>query len=395
MNAIPAYEREPRWCELEVNVLRVGADDERPWAVLDDTILYPEGGGQPADRGELSGVPVLDVQRVAGEIRHYLARPLGPGPGILSLDWERRFDHMQQHTAQHLISAIARDRFGWETTSFHLGSERCDVELAAERLGGERIEELQETVVEAVREGLPVTTRTVDAGELEKLQVRSRGLPAGHAGPVRLVEIQGIDRNTCGGTHLRSTAEVESILLLDTEPMRGGTRLHWVAGGRVRRRLAERERLAHELRSLLGAADEELAGIVAGKLERITGLERRVRALEREVAASAARDLLARGEAVLAAHFPQADAGFLQQVAREIAADGGSCLALLTAGEGREGAFAVVAGAGATVDLQAAGRAVAGLLAGRGGGGGPIFQGKAGDLRHRDAALAALREIAG
>jgi alanyl-tRNA synthetase len=209
---------------------------------------------------------------------------------------------------------------------------------------------------------------------------------------VRLVEIAGVDRNTCGGTHVASTAEIESVLLLDTEPMRGGTRLYWIAGQRVRRRLADRERLAHELRSLLGAADDELAGIIAGKLDRITELERRVRSLERQVAEGHARDLLAGTELVVAAHYADADAGFLQQVARAVAAEEDDRVVLLTAGSGREGAFVVVSG-GAGVDIVRAGRAVAEALEGRGGGGGPIFQGKAGNLSRRDAALEALRAL--
>lgn len=391
---LPSYERDPRLREMTVEVVRVEREGDGAWALLDDTILYPGGGGQPADHGELAGVPVIDVQRVDGAVRHTLVRPVPTGEATLRLDWPRRFDHMQQHTAQHLISALAQDRFGWTTTSFHLGADRCDIELDAERLDRERLDELQEAVVEAVRSALPVTARRVEPEELEGLQVRSRGLPEGHAGSVRLVEIAGIDRNTCGGTHLASTAEIESVLLLDTEAMRGGTRLYWIAGQRVRRRLAERERLAHELRSLLGAGDAELAEVIQGKLERITALDRRVRGLERQVAESRAAELLAAPERVVAAHFDDADAGFLQQVARAIASEADDRVALLTAGPGREGAFVVVSG-GAGIDLVQAGRAVAEALAGRGGGGGPIFQGKAGDLSRRAAALEVLRALAG
>jgi alanyl-tRNA synthetase len=391
---LPAYERDPRLREMTVEVLRVEGEGDRAWALLDDTILYPEGGGQPADHGELDGVPVIDVQKVDGELRHYMGEPVSTGAATLRLDWSRRFDHMQQHTAQHLISALAQDRFGWKTTSFHLGAERCDVELDAERLDRRRLDELQEAICEAVRSALPVTTRRVQPEDLEALAVRTRGLPEGHTGSVRLVEIDGIDRNTCGGTHLASTAEIESVLLLDVEPMRGGTRLYWIAGGRVRRRLAERESLLHELRSVVGAGDAELAEIIAGKLDRITTLDRRVRALERQVAESRARDLLASPERVVAGHFADADAAFLQQMARVIAAEGADRVALLTAGSGREGAFVVVSG-GADVDLVRAGREVAEVLEGRGGGGGPVFQGKAGDLRRRDPALERLRQLVG
>ena len=102
MCALRAFERDPYLTELSVRVVETGAEDDRPWAILDDTILYPEGGGQPADRGVLGGVQVVDVQIVDGAVRHSLAKPVSERQLDLRLDWERRFDHMQQHTAQHL-----------------------------------------------------------------------------------------------------------------------------------------------------------------------------------------------------------------------------------------------------------------------------------------------------
>jgi len=393
MSTLPAYERDPYLEELTVDVLSVHADGERTFALLDDTILYPEGGGQPCDHGTLGSTAVLDVRRAGGEIRHYLAGKIATGPATLRLDWQRRFDHMQQHTAQHLISALAADRFDWRTTAFHLGAERCDIELAVERPDRRKIAELQERLAEAVRQARPIHTRWVEPEAMEDLPVRTRGLPDGHEGSIRLVEVDGVDLNTCGGTHVHSTAEIEMIQLLGTEPMRGGTRLFWIAGGRVRQRLAQREGLAYELRSLLGAGDPELVETVAAKLDRITALDRRVRALEREVAEAAARDLLAQSGAILVGHFPDADAAFVQRVAKALVAETGDRVALLTAGAGSEGFFALVTGEAGTIDLGAAGRVVAEALEGRGGGGGPIFQGKAGDLHRRDAALDALRDL--
>ena len=126
---IQSFEREPGLRQLEVDVVLVAEDKAGPYALLNDTVLYPEGGGQPADHGYLGDIRVHDVQRVNGEIRHYLERQAQLGLSKLTLDWERRFDHMQQHTAQHLITAIGFNRFGWETTSFHLGARSSNIEL--------------------------------------------------------------------------------------------------------------------------------------------------------------------------------------------------------------------------------------------------------------------------
>ena len=113
----------------------------------------------------------------------------------VELDWARRFDHMQQHTAQHLLTAVAADRFGWPTTAFHLGEHVSDVELDVAAIDEEQLRSLENAVAAEVRAARPVTARRVSRDEYERTDVRSRGLPAGHAGDVRLVEIDGVDRD--------------------------------------------------------------------------------------------------------------------------------------------------------------------------------------------------------
>src|ERR1017187_8448080 len=202
----PACEREPYRTTLDASVLASGDDAGRPYVVLDDTILFPEGGGQPPDHGFLNDSEGLDVQKKGAEIRHYVAAPLAPGPARVRLDWDRRFDHMQQHTGQHLLSTVAQDRFGWQTTAFHLGPEVCDVELAVRALPPADLEALEEAVAAEIRAAHAVLPRRVTLDEFRALPVRTRGLPEGHAGDVRLVEIEGVDLNTCGGNALSKNA---------------------------------------------------------------------------------------------------------------------------------------------------------------------------------------------
>ena len=397
MSPIPSYEKDPYLTRLEVEVLRVGETDGRPWAVLDDTLLYPEGGGQPADHGRLGAVAVVDVRRVEGETRHFLEAPCEPGPAVLELDWPRRWDHMQQHTAQHLLSALALARFGWATRSFHLGPETSDIELDATDAGGAVLGErelaaLEEAAMEQIVAGRPITTRRVSPGEYAGLDVRSRGLPADHSGDVRLVEIAGVDLNTCGGTHLRSTAEIEAVKLLGAERLRGGSRVHWVAGGRLRRRLAAHESRNAELRGLFDSGDESLVEIAALKLEQLTGARRRVRHLEGLLADARVEALAASGDPVVAAHFDEADGGFLQRIGRALLERAPAKACLLTA-SGEKGSFFLVGGGGESgLDAARLGPGVAELLEGRGGGSGPIFQGKAGSLERRSEAESLLRE---
>lgn len=385
------YERDPLSRELEVQILLAAEDKGRPFVLLDDTVLYPEGGGQPADRGLLNGVAVLDVQKSAEGPRHYLAAPVKPGKARLELDWTRRFDYMQQHTAQHLLSALADDVFGWPTTSCHLQPGICDVELAVPKLSTAELEVLEAAVAAEVRAARQVAARRVNLDEYATLRVRTRGLPVDHHGDIRLVEIAGLDLATCGGTHLVSTAEIEMVKLLGTEPLRGGTRLFWIAGRRVAERLGRDQAILAELRSCLGAADHELASIAATKLEALKDSERRRRALETELAAAEARRLLADPTNPIEAHYPDAEASFLQPIARAFQNSENAGLLLLTAGTAPNIAFALVAGGRATADLKALGPEVAAALGGRGGGTGRIFQGKTSTLEGRAAALSALR----
>jgi alanyl-tRNA synthetase len=303
----------------------------------------------------------------------------------VELDWVRRFDHMQQHTGQHLLTAVAEQRFGWHTTAFHLGEQLSDVELDTPKITPQQLADLEEAAAAEIRAARPVTARRVDPEEYAALPVRTRGLPEGFTGAVRLVEIAGIDLNTCGGTHVRSTAEIEGVKLLGTEAMRGGTRLFYVAGVRLRRLLGGHHERSAKLRALVGTSDEELPAGVSAKLDQLKDAQRTVKALEEELAAAAGRALAAGSEKVVSAHWPERDLAFLQRVAREFVRLAPDRAALLTAGNEAQGAFVLCAGESAPIDLAAAGRGVAEILGGRGGGSGRIVQGKAALSRRADA----------
>jgi len=388
-----AYERDPHLTRLDTEVVAAGDDAGRPFVVLADTVLYPEGGGQPSDRGTVDRVSVLDVQRIDGEVRHFLGGALPAGPVTVELDWQRRFDHMQQHTAQHLLTAVADQQFGWSTVAFHLGDRVSDIGLDVSGLSDTELSELEEAVAAEIRAARSVTSRRVIQEEYAELPIRSRGLPEGHTGSIRLVEIEGVDVNTCGGTHCSSTAELEALKLLGTDSTPGGVRLFYASGARLRRiHRAHHDRSA-ELRALLRAPDDELVSSVSARLAQLKDAERSIRDLKEELAASAASALVAGPERVLTAHWPRRDLPFLQGVAREIALLDPDRVVLLTCGEGEDGAFVIGAGEDANIDLKAVGPRMAELLGGRGGGSGGIFQGKAGRLSQREAAVALLHGL--
>ncbi len=389
----PAWERQPYLRELNTEVLACGDDPGGAWAVLADTVLYPEGGGQPSDRGWIGEVPVHSARRAPEGIVHELASPVAPGPATVRVDWERRFDHMQQHTAQHLLTALAQDRFGWPTTAFHLGERASDIELDVAALSNHQLRELEDAATAEIRSARPVRCRMVKPEEMAALPVRTRGLPAGHSGDVRLIEIDGLDLNTCGGTHVASLCELESVVLLGTEPMRGGTRVFYAAGRRVRTLLREHLDIASELRAVLGAPNSELAAVARSKLESLRNAERATRRLLEEAAATLGELLAATTQGFSCAHLEGRDMPFLQHAARRFLALAPHGVVLLTSDSPAGGLFCLAAGDTVALDPRSAAEVFAAAVGGRAGGSGRIYQGKASSLARREAGIEALHSV--
>src|SRR3984893_2904196 len=179
---------------FRARVLEVRELDGRPAAILDRTAFYPEGGGQPGDRGTLGGVKVLDIQERGGAVLHVLDQALQPGEVAAEIDWTRRFDHMQQHHGQHLLSA-AFDKLGAPTVSFHLGERTCTIDLDAPpaQVDGARAEAIAN---ESIWRDLPVVARDFTGEERAKLPLRKEPVKGD-----RVVLVDGVDASPCGGTH--------------------------------------------------------------------------------------------------------------------------------------------------------------------------------------------------
>jgi alanyl-tRNA synthetase len=319
---------------------------------------------------------------------------LEPGPTTVQLDWGHRLDHMQQHTGQHLLTAVAHGRFGWETKAFHLGPELCDIELDAPQITQEQRHELEEAVMREILAARRVEASWVSLEEYHAMGVRSRGLPEGHRGDVRLIAIEDIDVNTCGGTHLASTSELECLKLIGSESVAGGMRLFFVFGKMVRNRMEAHEQRNHRLRTLLGRPDGELAAAVEQRLAHEKELERSLRRADEELAVLYAQSLAAENGPLLTRHFDGKDAAFLQKVVRPLLGVGAARLVFLTAEKDGAAFFSLASGGACEADVPRLGREVAAILDGKGGGSGRQFQGKFVDIGRLGEARAALEAAA-
>jgi alanyl-tRNA synthetase len=239
--------------EFDATIVDVISVDGRSAAILDRTAFYPTSGGQPFDTGTLGLARVVDVVDRDGVVLHVVDGQVGTGQAHGRVDWERRFEHMQQHTGQHVLSAAFERVCQARTESFHLGSASATIDLARE-VSPAQLAAAELAANEIVWEDRPVTVRFVDESEAASLPLRKE--PA-RAGLLRIVEIQEFDLSACGGTHVTRTGAIGNISVASSERFRGGTRVEFRCGIRTLHGYrALRDTVAAGTRLLSTGADE-------------------------------------------------------------------------------------------------------------------------------------------
>ncbi|MGA7157110.1 MAG: alanyl-tRNA editing protein [Acidobacteriaceae bacterium] len=281
---------------LESNAVGEGGQKEQVWQVaLDRTGFYPAGGGQPFDTGTLvatarsGAVLEVAVERVeedeAGEVWHYVRKPLPEGTEIVGrVDAERRMDHAQQHTGQHLLSAMFLREMGAQTVSFHLGAESVTIDLAVEKVSEEELRAVEAAVNRAIYEDRAMRLRWVERDEAEAMLARGelRKLPE-RSGRMRIVEMEGVEFNACGGTHVGSTGAIGGLLVRRVEKVRQGQRVEFCCGMRAVKMAGKDYARLRELGALLSVGPADLAGRVAGLIEDKKAASKELKRLQKEL----------------------------------------------------------------------------------------------------------------
>jgi alanyl-tRNA synthetase len=356
----------------------------RPAVELDATYFYPESGGQEADRGVLGGVPVTDVQADEdGRVWHVIAPGAAPPEGEVDgeLDWARRFDHMQQHTGQHVLSAALERVLSAPTLSSHLGGERSSIEVPLAETDWRAVERVEEAANRVVWEDREVIRHWADDSTVGRFALRK---PPAVAGRIRIVEIPDWDVSACGGTHTRRTGEVGIVKIVRWEKVRGNLRFEFLCGARALRDHAWRTEALLEAARRRTMKDRELIAHLERAAEERDDLRRRLDALTADLVTLEARARV--GEP------PRAVEDFAPERRREdVRRFALKCL--------EAGAPWVVAGAAAPEPCVIAGRAkgagadlralVPGLLErsrGKGGGSPDFVQASAADAAAAEAA---------
>ena len=369
---------DPFLTEFDARVLACEAVKDGFAVVLDRTAFYPEGGGQPYDTGVLGGAEVLDVHERAGVITHKCASPLPVGETVHGrLDWARRFDHMQQHSGEHICSGLICARYGCDNVGFHMGAESVTIDFNAD-IPWEELLEIEAAANRYIYEDHAIDIQLHRGAELDAIDYRSKK-PL--AGDVRIVSFPGADCCACCGTHVASSGQVGLVKFLSVQKFRAGVRIELLCGGRALRYLSacwEQDVRVAQALSVKPAASFAAVERLLGEL---SALKLRCARLEEAAFAQIAAQYEGKGDVLLFEDEMNGDS--VRRLCDAVAnACGGRCAVF--AGAGNTWKYAISQADG---DLRALTKALNAALCGRGGGKPNFVQGSV------NAARAAIEEF--
>jgi alanyl-tRNA synthetase len=377
------------------------------WQIaLDRSAFYPTSGGQPHDTGVLTATssggalleaPILAVEEDdQGEVWHTTPKPLLAGTLVRGyVDWSRRRDHMQQHSGQHLLSAVVYRQLGAATVSFHLGEMTSTIDLAREAISPEELERVEDAVNEIIAENRAVTMRTIPRVEAEMLLAAGtlHKLPD-REGDIRLIEIDEIDVNACGGTHVEATGQIGGLLIRGTERMRQGVRVEFVCG--IRAMVTARQDLATLTRTAatLSVGRLDVGDAVDRLLAEGKTANKARQKLTEELAAYQASSLLLElssqtGRKVMRRTFADRDAGYLKLLASRMVASESQICVLLASTQEEPARVIVAASSDARIDCGTLLREALAAYGLRGGGSPTMAQGQIAKV-HLDALFSSI-----
>lgn len=298
---------------------------------LDRTAFYPTSGGQPFDTGKLNSAAVVEVSdsdagSVAGEIIHLTEKPVAKGPVHGVIDWPRRFDHMQQHSAQHMLSAAFIELFGFQTVSFHLGRDSSTIDLAAPSVVPRHLEQAERRVNEIIFDDREISVRYGTAEELAREGIRKK---VEREGTLRVVDITDFDRQPCGGTHLGRTGQAGMLLIRKCERQKQYWRVEFVAGFRALAAAREDLRILRSAAEQIGCGMAELPQMIAKIQDERRATQRDAKKLTERLGEFEAAELLAKNAApsangsskTVARVFDDASANYLPMLAAKLVAN--------------------------------------------------------------------------
>jgi len=289
------YHEDAYLTEFNARIVERRDIEGKPAVVLDQTAFYPEAGGQSCDLGTIEGVEVLRVEENEGAILHILKSPLAAEAVHGRIDWPRRFDRMQQHSGQHILSQAFYEILKGETRSFHLGDDVSTVEIGIPKITDETLDRVEARANAVVFENRDVRTSFVPEDRIQEVPLR-RPPKKGENGLIRVVDIGEFDYSACGGTHVRRTGEIGLIKIVKWDKLRGNLRFEFVCGGRALRDYQAKTRVVRAAATAFSAADGDIPSAIANAQAEAKALKKRARGLEERLASFEAGRMIAEAQ---------------------------------------------------------------------------------------------------
>lgn len=275
--------------EFKARVVERKIQEGQPGLILDQTCFYPESGGQPSDRGTIEGVEVLNVLEEEGRILHILKENILSDEVKGKIDWNLRFDHMQQHSGQHILSQSFYECLGGETLSFHLGEEFSNIEIGIAKISDESVERVEKRSNDIIFQNLPIKIYFIPEEKIKEIPLRK---PPRKEGLIRVVEVSQFDYSACGGTHCRSTGEIGIIKILKWERIRNNLRFEFVCGERALQDYSWKNRDLRQLSNQFSVHEKEVLSSVQKTIEEMKTLRKKMKKLGEKVSFFEAQEIV-------------------------------------------------------------------------------------------------------
>ena len=364
------FDEDPYACEFEATVVTSTPANQAFEITLNQTLFFPESGGQPSDSGVIDSIPVIRVKELDGKIIHCLEKPVQEGRRVHGrINWNHRFDHMQQHTGQHILSQTFIELLNTETIGFHLGRQISTIDLNCSGIGDEELSRVETRANEIVMLNKAIHIHYKRPEDLDGLQLRKR---PDVDGVLRIVEIDQFDWSGCCGTHVKTSGEIGLIKILRQEKYKEGSRITFVCGFRALHYTQRSHETNRQLSKMLSVGEEELSSAVQKMIMERKAQIKAVKHYQRQLARSAAEGLLSKASEhgslmKIVECLDEYDPETLLLIARQIVQEPDRLVVLCMRSESL---FTVIARSkNVNWDIREAVEKICKLIHGRGGGG--------------------------
>jgi len=290
------YLQNPYLRQLEARIIEKKYINNKYYVKTNKTIFYPNlAGGQPGDKGDINGVEVLEVYEDGNDIVHVLKNNIHSDKAKLTIDWENRFDYMQQHSGQHLLSSVFYKLFNGETIGFYLGKEYVYIDVNIPTISREEIEKVEQFANKIIFSNFPIKSYIVEKEEMYKIPVRKEPVVNSN---IRIVEIDGIDFTPCCGTHVRNTGEIGLIKIRKIEPYKNNIRVEFVCGNRALKDYTWKNYYIQDISNLLTCKDKSVYNRVEKIYTDREKLKKENRTLREKLSKFMAKELLQKSETI-------------------------------------------------------------------------------------------------